>query len=146
MLLMNYNIYSIDLPDEKDLSKEQINLLENYKLIYSELEKTPQVQDRKIIDSTIKILTQFYHIFNATLKDKYRYWYRFQITLVDPLIGPCAKLSELITACNLQEKVAVTQDGKSVLVPIDQKDFASVKFLGLLNKDMPKLKYRKIKI
>jgi hypothetical protein len=141
---MTYDIYSIDLPAKEDMSLEQINLLENYEHIYKEFKKTPGSKDLSI--AALKTLSQFFDIFPKELKDKYQYWYKFQITLIDPLIGPVTKISELITECNLQEKIAITDDGKSILVPIDEKDFASAKFLKLLDKELPGLKHRKIKI
>jgi hypothetical protein len=141
---MTYDINSVKLPEKDEMSLEQQNLLENYQHIYNELKKTPK--DPEIKSAALKTLSKLYELFSKELKDKYHYWYKFQITLIDPLIAPITKISELITECNLEDKIAITEDGKTILVPIENEGFASSKFLQLLDKELPNLKHKKIKI
>lgn len=141
---MTYNIYSVKLPLEGDMSKTQLNLLENYKNIYQELSKTPN--NRQLINAALKILIKIYELFSAKLQNKYQYWYKFQISVIDPLIAPCAKISDLILQCELKDEVMLSQDGQAILVPVSEDSFASTKFLKLLNQEFPRVQLQKVKI
>lgn len=138
-----YSIDKIPFPEKEDLTPEQINLLENYKAIAETL--IGKENDQNSIDVAISLLTKLFYIFDEKKQKKYRNWYQYQVTLIDPLLGPCAKISELITKASVKSnQVGLSQDGKNFLLAFENT-FATTQFLELLKEEMPGLDYKVIK-
>lgn len=139
--MSDFNIDTIPMPDLKDLNEYQKDTLDSYKIIYAELQNSPR--DPKIIKTATNILTNFYHSLTKELKQQYATWYKYQVNLVDPFMGPSLKFAELLSATGLEDRAALSSDGTKFVVPYDsnsKKDnFATTQLLKLLGTEFPNL-------
>lgn len=140
----NYSYNTIPLPEERDLNLKQKRLLESYIALYEKIEQSPY--NRVFAQEALSHLGHFYNQFPDHLKEKYKIWYRYQVNLVDPVLGATVKMTQLINSSGLKENLNVDPTGKSFRVPFYENEPATLAFLKLLANELPSLQYQTVRV
>ena len=130
---------TVPLPLTEDLSDLQKPILQEYCASHEQLEQEPQNAAFK--KASLMLLAKFYGEFPPEIKRKYKHWYQYQISFIDPLMGACAQMSKMLNESGIPERAAVSADGNDFLIPLDGKAKETKDFLERVKREMPGLEF-----
>jgi hypothetical protein len=135
---MAYKIDDVPIPSDIKLSEMQANSLAEYKQHYGNLEKDPK--NRGLINNSLNSLAGFLRSLTPELQDKFRLWYRYQLTFIDPTMVAAAKMAKIATKAGVQEDLAIDEKGEKFFIRADAESIGKIK--SAIEEELPSLIYK----
>jgi hypothetical protein len=135
---MAYKIDDVPIPSDIKLSEFQANSLAEYRQHYGNLEKDPK--NRLLINHSLNSLAGFLKSLTPELQNKFRLWYRYQLTFIDPTMVAAAKMAKIVTKAGVKEDLAIDEKGEKFFIRADSQSIEKIK--AAIEEELPSLKYK----
>ena len=135
---MAYKIEDVPLPQDINLSEIQANSLTEYKQHYANLEKDPK--NRALVNTTLNSLATFLKSLTPELLEKFKLWYRYQLTFIDPTMVAASKIAAITTKAGVQADLALDEKGEKFFIRANSESLTRIK--AAIEEELPSLEYK----